>query len=274
MTQRTRIAVTNLAWPKAETEAALALLSRLGVGGVELAPAQAGLSWNDRLLEDAARLRDRLDAAGLRVAALQGWLFGLTEPATLFGPPAARNLLARHMRHVAHLAGVLGAGACVYGAPRSRDPGDLSDDAATAEATAFLRDVAAEFAAASTVLAFEANAPVYGCRFVTSTEQALRLVRAVDRAGVGVQIDTGTVFLNGETLALAAADLPLVAHVHVSEPNLMPIGTAGVDHAPVAAALRAAGWAGWISIEMKAAEGADWQADIARAVDLVEATYT
>lgn len=269
MTRR-RIAVTNLAWPEGETAAALRLLAELGVGGIEVAPARVFSGWGPGLADEAKRFRGQVEDAGLAIVALQGWLFGV-DGVALFGPDETRDRLAAQMRKVAALAGQLGAGACVYGAPKTRDPGTLTPDAAFASAAEFLRGIADDFAAHGTVLAFEANAPRYGCRFVTATTEALALADAVDRPGVGVQLDTGTIFLGGESLAVMGPLQRRLAHAHASEADLAPLGTTGVDHAPIGAALRAAGWQGAISIEMKAAT--DWQDGLRRAVDLVEEAY-
>jgi sugar phosphate isomerase/epimerase len=42
-----------------------------------------------------------------------------------------------------------------------------------------------------------------------------------------------------------------IAHFHISEPELAPIGTGGVAHPAFAAELRSAGYGGWVSVEMR-----------------------
>jgi sugar phosphate isomerase/epimerase len=97
------------------------------------------------------------------------------------------------------------------------------------------------------------------------------LVAEVGHPGCGLQIDTGTLFVENEDPDVLRAAAPLAVHAHVSEQNLAPIGSSGVDHAPIAAALRASGYAGSLSIEMKAVP--EWRAAVARAVALVRRTY-
>ena len=112
----------------------------------EVAPARVFSGWGPGLAEEAKRFRGEVEAAGLSIVALQGWLFGV-DGVALFGPAEARDRLAVQMRKVAALAGQLGAGACVYGAPKTRDPGPLTPDAAFASAAEFLRGIADDFAA-------------------------------------------------------------------------------------------------------------------------------
>ena len=176
-----------------------------------------------------------------------------------------------HCRKVARLAGVLGAGACVYGAPRSRDPGDLTPTQAWDEAVSFLRQVGPIFAGEGSALAFEANAQRYGCRFVTTTSEAVALVREADTPGIGLQIDTGTIFLEDHDPGVLTQAAPYAVHMHVSEPDLAPTGTSGVDHRPLAASLeRSAIRAGFPS---RCAPCPIWEDALRDAVSLVRATY-
>ncbi len=107
------------------------------------------------------------------------------------------------LRKVAGLAETLGAHACVFGAPRSRDPGLLSFEAARDMAVDFFSSVAPIFEFEGTCLTFEANDGSYGCRFITRTFEAIDLVRRVDRPGIRLQIDTGTIFLGQEERQLS-----------------------------------------------------------------------
>lgn len=261
--------ISNIAWPREALDEALDLARDLGMQAVEIAPANVFGRWDD-LVGEARGLRERLETRGLTCDALQGILFGVPG-VELFASAASRDRLVRHLEGVARLAGALGARACVYGAPRQRDPGDLAPEAARDVAVRVLRGVAPAFASEGTALAVEANARRYGCRFVTTTAEAVDLVRAVDAPGVGLQIDTGTVFLEQEDPDVLLAAAPLAVHAHVSEPDLRPTGTAGVDHAPVADALRRSGYDGSLSIEMRAVD--DWQDAMRAAAALVRTHY-
>ena len=263
------LAVSNLAWPADALEDGLALLARLGCTAVEIAPYAVFARWTD-LADDARRLRDRLDAHGLECCALQGILFG-ADDVSLFGSAAQQARFEQHLDGVAALAGLLGARACVFGAPRQRDPGELGADEAWHRALGGLRRIAPAFAAVGSALAFEAVPAAYGNRFVTTTAEAVRLVGEAGAPGIGLQVDTGTLFLGTEDPAVLVGAGPLAVHMHVSEPELAPVGRTGLDHVPVAAALLESGYEGSISIEMRPV--ADWPAAIAEAVGFVRSTY-
>lgn len=263
------LAASNIAWPHQEFERALTLLPDLGLTGLEIAPYNVFGRWD--VDDDEVRsLRSRIERAGLTCPALQGILFN-APGAALFESAESRDLMAKHLANVARMAELLGASACVFGAPRQRDPGELEATEAWQIAIDFLRRVGPLFAERGVALAFEANATLYGCRFVTTTREAVDLVRAVDMPGIGLQIDTGTIFLQDEDPLVLCEAAPFAVHAHVSEPGLQPIGSAGVNHAPLAAALKQSGYSKHLSIEMRAVD--NWQEAVAAAARLLRKEY-
>jgi len=267
---RPSLSISNIAWPADADAAALDLVAELGFQGVVLAPAKVFGDIATASLDKIRAYRVELEARGLVVPALQAIFYGLSG-AHLFQSEAARARMGTHLRRVAEVAGALGASACVFGAPALRDPGSLPLAESLAVATQFFCEIAPAFAAQRVALCFEANPPLYGCRFITATEDAFKLVERVDAVGIALQIDTGTMFVNGEDPGVIARVCSRIGHVHVSEPGLAPIGSSGVDHRPITAALDGIGYAGWVSIEMKATS--DWQSAVRTAHEIVHPLY-
>jgi sugar phosphate isomerase/epimerase len=172
---------------------------------------------------------------------------------------------------VARIAGAFKARACVFGAPRQRDKGALSDKQASEIAVDFFRSVAPVFEQEGTALAFEANAKHYGCNFVTTTREAIALVRAIDREGVRLQIDTGTILLEEEDFDVLLDAAEYAVHAHASEPDLQVIKMGGADHQGLAASLSRSAYHGFLSIEMRCSE--DWEASLRGAAKLVREQY-
>lgn len=269
MPRKPELSVSNIAFPVGELDASLALLSELGIEAIEVAPHNIFGRWDVSDAEIDA-FRKRLTEGSMHCIALQGILFNVGE-AHLFASADRREALYRHLVLVAKMAGRLGAGACVFGAPRLRDPGDLEPEQASAIAADFLRRIGSVFASEGTRLSFEPNARHYACRFVTTTTEAIDLMKEVNVPGVGLQIDTGTVFLEHEKPEVLMQAAPYAAHAHVSEPDLAPVGSTEVDHHPLAEALRRSGYAGSLSIEMK--ETRDWPQAVRSAVAFTRETY-
>ena len=249
-----RLSISNIAWDPAEDDAVTEVLQAEGVSAVEIAPTK----WRDKPLEATAaeveRYRQSWANRGLRVSSLQALLFGRPD-LELFGK--TRLQLAEYLYRVIELGAGLGAHALVFGSPKNRLRGSLALGDAMASAAEFLRDIG-EFAAQhGLVIAIEANPPEYGCDFVTRTNEAVALCRAIASVGVGVNGDLGGMTLSADAprIAIDSARTCLV-HFHASEPNLVELG-AQSDHAAAAAGLAAIGYAGWVAIEQREAERRD-----------------
>ena len=260
------LALSNIAWPRDQHAAAFALLSDLGITEIEIAPLNLLPSW-DCDLALVHDLRSNLDALGLSCVALQG-IFNGIAPANLLVSPQP---LFAHLRRVARIAGILGAKACVFGAPKFRNALGQAYPRAFNRAVQFLREIGPAFAAENSALTFEPVSTRYGCNFITTTQQAIALVETVATLGIGLQIDTGTIFCEQEDPAILARAIALSVplHVHISEPDLAPIGSQLCEHRALARYLR--NYPGTLSIEMRATP--TWEADIRRSVSFVRRMY-
>jgi sugar phosphate isomerase/epimerase len=70
---------------------------------------------------------------------------------------------------------------------------------------------------------------------------------------VKLHLDSGATRMNGESLEFEILNSSFV-HYHISEPNLVRIGTGGVDHRAAFHALASRSYPNWVSIEMRQAE--------------------
>jgi sugar phosphate isomerase/epimerase len=245
-----RLGVSNLAWAPGEAAAALGLLARLGVEGIEAAPTRIA-DW-DRLDAAAARgYRAQVENAGLRVCSLQAILFGRPD-VQLLADPAAFGRLAEHMRQVAAVAEALGAGVAVLGAPRNRARGALPPaDAGTlaAERLRVLGDIAAP---AGLTIGLEPVPAQYGADFMLRAAEVRRVVAATGHPAVRTHLDCACVMLGGDEIGteVAATGAGLL-HYHAAEPDIGPFDTPVCAHEQAAAALDGIGYGGWTVIEMR-----------------------
>jgi len=249
-----RLAVSNIAWDVAEQPAVFSMLRAAGVAGVEVAPTKLWPDWAGATPDAAAEARARLADEGFAVPALQSVLFGQPD-LHVFGDAASQAGLVAHVARVAALAGALGAGVMVFGSPRNRLRGALSPAAAMDIAVPVFRALGEACAAAGTCLGIEANPVQYGGDFLTRWEEAAELVARVDHPGIGLHLDTACTAMAGDDPVVAVAQCAgQIRHFHVSAPQLGPVGPGAIDHPAIAAALRAQGYGGWVSIEMRRGE--------------------
>jgi sugar phosphate isomerase/epimerase len=263
------ISISGLAWPADQDEDAVELARAQGFTGIEVVPTKV-FSGMDALT-DVTAYRERLDELGLAIPAFQAITYG-AENCGLFGTEEQRSNLLRHLVKISRLAGAAGAGVCVFGAPSLRDPGELSPEAAFDLAVSFFTELAPAFESENCVLSIEPNPRQYECKFVVNTIEAIELVRAIDRPGVGLQLDTGAMTMNAETESVISAAAQYVRHFHASEPNLLPLGSSNIDHELYGKHLREAGYTGWRSAEMLATD--DWRDKMLLAAEIMKHCYS
>jgi D-psicose/D-tagatose/L-ribulose 3-epimerase len=248
------LTVSNIAWASADDSAAEALLLELGVHSLELAPTRQWPDLSKVTEADARAAATQLRARGFGITALQAVLFG--QPALqVFGPDGGRAC-RDYLKAACRLAGWMGAGAVVLGAPKNRLRGDLSASQAFALATDFFREIGDTAAAAHTKLCLEPNPTGYGADFLLTAAEATAMVQAADSPGIALNFDMGEQAMHdADAAANIQAFAPWIGHFHISEPMLEPFDPARASHAAAAAALRAAGYAGAVSMEMKTPPG-------------------
>jgi D-psicose/D-tagatose/L-ribulose 3-epimerase len=267
-----KLAVSNIAWaPEDDAEIAKVLRAH-GVQGVELAPTKWRDSPFDAPSKDIAELRRVWEDRGFKVVSLQSLLFGRPD-LQLFGSDTSRAELSTFLQRVLDFAHAVGAGAVVFGSPKNRLRGDMSIVDATAIAELFLRELGDHAHERGVAFCVEANPPGYGCDFITTTAEAVELVRRVNHPGICVNADLGGMTMAGEDpLASIESARGLIGHFHASEPNLAEIGAAS-DHVRAAQGLAQLSYDRWVSIEMRAAADGNDVAAVECAVQAVQRAY-
>ncbi|TKT82505.1 sugar phosphate isomerase/epimerase family protein [Aquamicrobium sp. LC103] len=254
-----KLAISNIAWKPEEAEDAYALLEEMGVGGLEIAPGLFFAGESDPFRPSEAAVADRLERirrAGLELVSMQSLLFGV-EDAALFGSGEQCERFVAGLVRAIDLAARLEIPNLVVGSPANRViPTHMEDGEALSVAMSVFRLLADHAKANGCRLAMEPNPAVYGTNFLTSLSEAVAFVREVDHPAVMLNFDTGALHLNGEidnAGALFAQARPHISHVHVSEAHLAPVPGDQSMLLKTLAAVRNAGWQGWVSIEMRAA---------------------
>jgi D-psicose/D-tagatose/L-ribulose 3-epimerase len=266
-----RLAVSNIAWPREQDAAVAGLLARRGVRGVEVAPTKVWPDAADATDAEIDAYRRWWEGRGFAVIAAQALLFGRPD-LTLFDSPEVRERTVDYLGRIIRLCARLGAGSLVFGSPKNRLVGSRGRAAVWPEAVGAFTRLGEVAAAAGTCLVMEANPPEYGADFVTRAVEAIELVRAVDHPGFRLHLDTACMTLAGDPPSVIADGIDVLRHFHASEPHLAAVGAGAVRHTDFAARLRASGYGGWVSVEMR--EGQPFSLDsLAAAVDFAVRTY-
>ncbi len=236
--------VSNIAWGPEQDETIFRRMRDTGFSGLEIAPTrvipEAPYDHLPEAVRFAGSLRERY---GLVISSMQSIWFGRTEK--IFGTAEERTRLTAYTRKAVDFAAAVGCRNLVFGCPKNRA---LPEGADPETAVSFFRELGDYAAARGTVIALEANPPLYHTNYINTTPEALRLIREVNSEGFRLNLDTGTMTENGEDVSVLEGSEKWIHHVHLSEPGLVPLRKRAL-HRELAAFLRSFSYDGFVSIE-------------------------
>ena len=123
----------------------------------------------------------------------------------------------------------------------------------------------------SVVLCLEPNPKEYGANFLTTTKETYNFVKMLNHPCIKLQLDVGELILNDEKNTVIDICSDMIGHVHISEPQLKPIGTNQDEHlvfSPLIKKLKSNK-----TIEMLTADTKDPLKDIEKSLVFVKELY-
>ena len=238
-----KLAISNIAWDKADDEAVYAAMQQNGFTGLEIAPTRIFPEYPYEYQTGAALFGGYLlNRWGFHVPSMQSIWYGQTG--NIFDPVQAEELLD-YTAEAFQFAHSLNCPSLVFGCPKNRMRPLGANEAA---AEAFFMQAGSLAARYGVHLALEANPPMY-TNYLNGTADAFARGKRLDNPGLSVNLDLSTVLAQGEHLQSFIDDMQYVSHVHISEPGLVPIERRP-EHKELALLLGAVGYRGFVSVEM------------------------
>jgi sugar phosphate isomerase/epimerase len=268
-----RIAISNIAWDRTEDDDVAGLLQRHDVDAIDVAPGKYFPEPAQATDDEIARVRLWWAEHGIEITGMQALLFGTTG-LNVFGQPEVQDAMLRHLLAVCRIGAGLGAFRLVFGSPKNRDRSAVNDDQAIAMATTFFRRLGDIAQSHGVIICLEPNPPCYGANFMTTSAETALIVEQVSHPAVRMQLDTGALTITGEDPAAVLQNhAGLIGHVHASEPDLVPLGDGGTDHARAAESLLRFLPEHVVSIEMLATGNEPHLVSIQRALGVAQRHY-
>jgi len=267
-----RLSISNIAWLPEEEKTIAALLRDEGVRDVEVAPTR--IADDPRSLSQTA-LRDYRafwNDHGIAIGAMQSLLFNRPE-LHIFRDDASMRATIEYLRVIIDVGAQLGAQVLVFGSPKQRTIAGIDRDDVRRRETEFFSQVGAAAATAKVCFCIEANPPAYGCDYLNTVAEVVALLDRVPSEGLGLHTDAAAMTMVGDAPESLIALAPALQHFHISEPDLMPIGSGGVPHERFAAALHNGGYGRLVSIEMRAGAAGENAARVRAALAAASAAY-
>ena len=268
-----RLAISNIAWDIAEDDDVAALLQRHQIDAIDIAPGKYFPQPAKATAAEMERIKDWWATRGIEITGMQALLFG-TSGLNVFGTQESQDAMLQHLDAVCRIGAGLGAPRVVFGSPKNRDRSGLSDAETMAVAVSFFSQLGDIAASHGVMICLEPNPTCYGANFMTTSSETAQVVAQIAHPAIRMQFDTGALTINGEDpLAVLQECAELIGHIHASEPNLVPLGDGGTDHATVATGLRRQLPEHIVTIEMLATKNEPHLAAIERALGVGIMTY-
>lgn len=241
-----KLSISNIAWDAKDDQFLLPLLPQHGVGALEIAPTRIIQELPYKHLDQARAFSDWLKVkTGMGICSMQSIWYRRKE--SIFGTQEEVDALIEYTKEAVLFAETIHCPNLVFGSPKNRIvPEGLNGD----EAIPFFQEIGAFAESHGTVIALEAVPSSYGTNFLNRTCDLYRFVKKVNSPGIKMNLDCGTMIVNGEDVRDVEKYIEYIHHVHISENQL-----AGIEERPehkiLIQSLNRGGYDGAVSIEMR-----------------------
>lgn len=247
-----KISASNIGWKKEFDIEMYSWMSEQGIEGLEIAPTRIfEEAPYEHISEAEVWAKEIMDSYGLTVSSMQSIWYGRTE--NIFASKEQRETLIQYTKSAIEFAQAIGCKNLVFGCPRNRSYEEGTDISVADEFFGILGDYAYGH---GTVLAMEANPPIYNTNFCNTTDAAFELVKRVGSRGFKINLDLGTMLENSEYADFIEGKTKLINHVHVSEPGLAVVWNRDI-HKDIADILIEEKYDRFVSMEIKTQDNID-----------------
>lgn len=249
-----KLSVSNIAWEAKDDKTIYQKIKDLGFTGLEIAPTRIIPEAPYDHIQEAKSFTDSIQSEyGFTIPSMQSIWYGIQDK--VFGTEEERERLTTYTKKAIDFAEAIGCKNLVFGCPRNRAipeteaPKTSITKAAVAQtAVSFFRELGNYAAEHHTIIAMEANPPIYHTNYINTTKEAIELIRTVNSEGFRLNLDVGTMIENSEAVSILDGAEQLINHVHISEPGLTQIKERTM-HKDLAAFLCSIPYEGYVSIE-------------------------
>lgn len=241
-----KVSVSNIAWEQKDDEEMYLFLQKNKVEGLEIAPTRIFPENPYEKLQEASEYRRKMsEQYGLEISSMQSIWYGRIEK--IFEDEQQRQILLEYTKRAFEFAHKIRCRNLVFGCPRNRNMNSEDDMQIAVEFFGKLGELAQQ---ENTILALEANPPIYHTNFLNTTAETFEFVKKMHSPGVKMNYDFGVVIQNEEDVFDLRQMFPEVNHVHISEPHLAMINYS-LLHEKLIGLLKEEEYQGYISIEMR-----------------------
>ncbi len=245
-----KLSITSFAWEPEDDKYIADLLNQLDVKSIDTTPQRITSNISNTNDPEVDAFLEFWNEKNIFITALQSLLHKQPD-LQLFNTKEAREKTLEQLKKTIDFAACIGVDKLVFGSYQNRKLFDTDKNVALGIAVDFFSNIG-EYAAKNHIkFCIEPVSKHYGCEFLTTTKDTVDLLKKINSPGLGLNLDIGAMTLNNEdyvkTLEYSFAH---IEHIHISEPDLKPIGTLNTDHKLIADTLISMGYNKYLTIEM------------------------
>lgn len=242
-----KLSISNIAWPAEADEEMYGNLFRMGYSGLEIAPSRLfGNCPYEKLAQASELANDLLRNYGISVPSMQSIWYGRTE--NFFRGYRDFEYLIKYSEKAVGFARAIGCKNLVFGCPKNRNiESNVSETDKIVDS--FFRKLSSIAVNGGAIFGVEANPLIYNTNYLNTTSEVTELLSRLRVPGLGLNLDVGAMLYNDETIQDIRPFIPIITHVHISEPQLAKIKEREF-HRRLLQVLADEGYEGYISIEM------------------------
>lgn len=232
-----KLAISNIAWDISEDIAIADLLKKHEIKAIDVAPGKYFPDPIKATTDDIVKVKTWWGNQGIEINGMQALLFG-TQGLNLFGTAEVQSTMLTHLDAICRIGNILGARRLVFGSPRNRDRSGLTDQETEEFAVSFFNRLGNIAQAHNVIICLEPNPICYGANFMINTLETAKIVELVNHSSIKMQLDTGAMIINNEDIEQVLPRVAnLIGHIHISEPDLVPIGDKKTAHTHISSCI-------------------------------------
>lgn len=221
------LSISNIAWNPNLDRSVAELLCKHDVHYIDIAPGKYFNNLMEADTQEILSVKRFWNMRGISIIGMQSLFYG-TKGFNIFGE--SYIVMLSYLDIICKTASILGARFLTFGSPKNRDRSGLSDSETLDKALSFFYMAGKIAQNHSVVLCLEPNPKEYGANFLTTTKETYNFVKMLNHPCIKLQLDVGALILNDEKNTVIDICSDMIGHVHISEPQLKPIGTNQDEH--------------------------------------------
>jgi D-psicose/D-tagatose/L-ribulose 3-epimerase len=231
------ISISNIGWDAELDDSVSSILVENGINFIDIAPSKYFFNPCNVTSADILKVKSYWVEKEIQPLGMQALLFG-TNGLNIFGNQEIQEKLLMHLSYICKIGRELGAKKLVFGSPKNRDRSHLTDLESKKIAVDFFIQLGELAQRYGVVICLEPNPKCYDSNFMTDSFETAMIVEAVNSDSIRMQLDTGAMQINNEPPRSIIKDFShLIHHIHISEPQLVPLIPNNSYHSEVSESL-------------------------------------